>query len=119
VLYSPDLLPTDLDGDGKVSPEYSIAGHPVGPERFLPELLFRVPPVYRGWTVSPDGDRFFSYRMENREAAYGDDLAALVDRDHNGIPDISERPKTAQKATVRGKAEKTREARTARVGGTS
>jgi hypothetical protein len=119
VLYSPDLLPTDLDGDGKVSPEYSIAGHPVGPERFLPELLFRVPPVYRGWTVSPDGDRYFSYQMENREAAYGDDLAALVDRDHNGIPDIAERPKTAQKATVRGKAEKAKEARAGRVGGTS
>ncbi|HTQ78695.1 MAG TPA: di-heme oxidoredictase family protein [Thermoanaerobaculia bacterium] len=106
VLYSPDLLPTDLNGDGRISPEYQVAGRAMGPERFFPELLFRVPPVYRGWTVGPDGDRFFSYELLNREAAYGDDLAALVDRNHNGIPDIAEhtdKTKRVRKTAAAGK----------------
>lgn len=95
VLYQPDALPTDLDGDGRISGDFRVAGRSVGPERFLPELLFRVAPVYKGWTEGPDGDRFFSYQMLNRTEAYGEDLAALSDRDRNGIPDLAEQPTSA------------------------
>lgn len=100
VLYQPDQLPTDLDGDGKIATDYQVAGHAVGPERFLPELLFRVPPVYRGWTVGPDGDRYFSYELLNREDAYGENLLALADRNHNGIPDLEEQAVTPVPAAV-------------------
>jgi len=95
VLYQPDTLPTDLDGDGRIAPDFEVAGRSAGPERFFPEFLFRVPPVYRGWTSGPDGNRFFSYELLNREEAYGEDLAALADRNRNGIPDIDERPLAA------------------------
>ena len=91
VLYQPDQLPTDLDGDGKISPDYQVAGHPAGPERFQPELLLRVPPIYRGWTVGADGERYFSYELLNLAEAYGENLTALADRNHNGIPDIEEK----------------------------
>jgi len=90
VLYQPDQLPTDLDGDGRIAEDFRVAGHAAGPERFWPELLFRVPAVYRGWTVGPDGDRYFSYAIENREEAYGENLLALADRDHDGIPDCQQ-----------------------------
>jgi hypothetical protein len=89
-LYQPDQLPTDLDGDGKILADYQVAGRSVGPERFLPELLFKVPPIYRGWTTGPQGDRYFSYQMLNREEAYGENLLNLADRNHNGIPDVEE-----------------------------
>jgi hypothetical protein len=92
VLYQPDVLPTDIDGDGRIAEDFREAGRSVGPERFLPELLFRVAPVYAGWTEGADGDRFFSYRMLNREVAYGEDLQALVDRNRNGLPDLDEKP---------------------------
>lgn len=87
VLYQPDVLPTDLDGDGRIVAEYRLAGRPVGPERLLPELLFRVPPVYRGWVEEPGGGRYFSYEMLNLSAAYGEELEALADRDRDGLPD--------------------------------
>jgi hypothetical protein len=90
VLYQPDQLPTDLAGDGRIAEDFMVGGHATGPERFRPELLFRVPAIYRGWTVGPDGDRYFSYTIENREEAYGENLLALADRDHDGIPDCQE-----------------------------
>jgi hypothetical protein len=90
VLYQPDVLPTDLDGDGKIAEHFQVAGREVGPERFQPELLFRTPPVYRGKTRDPEGGEFFSYELLNQRAAYGEDLTALVDRDGDGIPDLAE-----------------------------
>ncbi|HRC85055.1 MAG TPA: di-heme oxidoredictase family protein, partial [Thermoanaerobaculia bacterium] len=60
VLYQPDTLPADLDGDGAIAPEFRLAGHPAGPERFNPELLFGHPPIYRGWHLGTTGERFFS-----------------------------------------------------------
>jgi hypothetical protein len=74
VLYQPDTLPTDLDGDGKIDSEFKVAGREVGSERFWPELLFRVPPVYRGWTSNPEGERYFSLEMLNVGDAYGEKL---------------------------------------------
>jgi di-heme oxidoreductase (putative peroxidase) len=98
VLYQTDTLPADLDGDGRIAADFQVAGRSVGPERFFPELLFRRPPVYRGWTVGPDGDRYFSYDLLNREEAYGERLTALVDRNHNGIPDLEEGASPALKS---------------------
>lgn len=92
VLYQPDLLPTDLDGDGRILADYRLGGRAVGPERFLPELLFRVPPVYRGWTEDPEGGRYFSYEMLNVSEAYGEELRALADHDRNGVPDFDDHP---------------------------
>lgn len=91
VLYQTDLLPADIDGDSRIASDFRMAGRSLGPERFFPELLFRVTPVYRGWIEGPDGDRYFSYEMLNQAAVYGEDLQALTDRDRNGIPDLEER----------------------------
>jgi hypothetical protein len=92
VLYQPDILPTDLDGDGKIANPYRVAGREVGPERFQPELLFRSAPSYRGWIRDPEGAEFFSYELVNQREAYGEDLEALVDRDGDGIPDLAAGP---------------------------
>ncbi len=86
VLYQPDLLPTDLDGDGRIDERYVVAGHEAGPERFEPELLFRVPPHYRGWTQGPDGDRYFSYELLNLAAMYGLDLPTPTERSEKAAP---------------------------------
>lgn len=95
VLYQPDVLPTDLDGDGVVRGRYQVAAREVGPERFQPELLFRVPPVYRGTTRGPDGDEFFSYELLNRAEAYGETLPALADANGDGLPDLLRPPAPA------------------------
>jgi len=89
VLYQPDTLPTDLDGDGKIDSNFRVGGLEVGPERFRPELLFRTPPRYRGWVGSGD-DKYFSYELLNLGAAYGLSLETLKDANGNGIPDVSE-----------------------------
>lgn len=93
VLYQPDILPTDVDGDGKIDERHWVSGREVGPERLRPELLFRVPPHYRGWTRRTAGDRFFSYEMLNLAEAYGARLQALADSDGDGIPDLAESPR--------------------------
>nr|HRC86251.1 di-heme oxidoredictase family protein [Thermoanaerobaculia bacterium] len=90
VLYQPDVLPTDLDGDGKVAEAWTRSGHEMGPERFFPELLFAHTPVYRGWTDGPDGDRFFSYLLNNQAEAYGETLTALADQNGDGLPDFEQ-----------------------------
>ncbi len=98
VLYQTDLLPTDIDGDSQIAPDFQIGGRSLGPERFFPELLFRVNPVYRGWTQGPDGDRYFSYEMLNQAEVYGRELEALTDRNRNGTPDLEERKAPAASA---------------------
>jgi Di-haem oxidoreductase, putative peroxidase len=95
VLYQPDTLPADLDGDGKIAASYQVGGAEAGPERFQPELLFRTPPRYRGWVVAPDGDRYFSYALLNVAEAYGENLPALADADRDGIPDLAAAPAAA------------------------
>lgn len=87
VLYQPDELPTDLDGDGRVAESFTVNGRGVGPERFRPELLFRVAPLYRGWVAGPDGGRYFSYELLNVSEVYGRTLEALIDADLDGVPD--------------------------------
>jgi cytochrome c peroxidase len=90
VLYTPELLPTDLDGDGRIDPSWKARGEDLGPEIFRAELLFRTRPRYRGWVEGPEGDRYFSYEMLNVAEAYGETLEALADKDRNGIPDVAE-----------------------------
>lgn len=90
VLYPPELLPADLDGDGRIAERFEVAGREVGPEVFRPELMLRVPPRYQGWTEAPDGSRYFSYALQNVAEAYGEHLAALRDADRDGVPDLSE-----------------------------
>ncbi len=80
ILYQPDTLPTDLDGDGKIDPNFKVAGREVGPERFWPEFMFRVPPVYRGWTASAEGDRYLSFELLNVREAYAEDAVAKAQR---------------------------------------
>lgn len=98
VLYPPDVLPTDLDGDGRIADSYRRDGLEMGPERFQPELLFAVSPRYRGWVDGEPGDRYFSFALLNTEHAYGLDLetppASCGDR--RGGPGRSTARKEAQ-----------------------
>ena len=89
VLYQPDMLPTDLNDDGKIDANFRVGGREVGPERFWPELLFRTAPRYRGW-VEGGGDKYFSYELLNLSEAYGRKLETLKDVNGNGIPDVVE-----------------------------
>src|SRR6185295_8403397 len=95
VLYQPETLPTDLDGDGKIVTAYRAGGLDMGPERFWPELMFRNSPRFRGWVRGPDGDRFFSFELLNVAEAYGEDLPALADRNHDTLPDLLATPEPA------------------------
>jgi hypothetical protein len=88
VLYSLETLPCDLDGDGKISEHFVVAGRDTGRETFNPEWLFRVPGEVEGWVVAPDGSRVFSRALRNVEEAYGCRLPWIVDRDRDGFPDI-------------------------------
>lgn len=74
VLYAPDQLPTDLDGDGRVAAWFERDGRRLGPERFNPELLFAVAPRYRGFTRNADGETYFSYALENAAETWSRDL---------------------------------------------
>jgi len=92
VLYQTDILPADLDGDGRVDASFRVDGR----ERLRPEFLFRTPPRYRGWVDGPDHDRYFSYQLLNADDVYGRNLAALRDTSGTGIPDMDPcRPSTA------------------------
>jgi len=88
VLYQPDTLPSDLDGDARISDHFVREGNDLGPERFWPELLFNVVPRYRGWTEARDGERYFSFALSNTDRAYARDSRGLLDRNRDGIPDV-------------------------------
>lgn len=88
VLYQPDQLPTDLNGDGKIEQSFMRAGREVGPERFWPELLFNVAPRYRGWVRDDHGQTYFSWELLNAAEAYGRNLEALLDGDGDHVPDV-------------------------------
>lgn len=99
VLYTPETLPTDLDGDGRIAASYKAGGRDLGPEIFRAELMFRTTPRYRGWVDGPEGDRYFSYDLLNVADAYGEKLEALVDADRNGVPDVAEPRRTRTAGT--------------------
>ena len=88
VLYDIETLPTDLDGDGRISGDFTVAGVSTGLERFNPEWLFRVPVQIQGWVPSASGAPVMSCAAVNRVQAYGEDLPARVDTDGDGWPDL-------------------------------
>ncbi|MFZ5863947.1 MAG: di-heme oxidoredictase family protein [Nitrospirota bacterium] len=87
VLYQSDRLPTDLDGDGAISPRFMVAGKDTGEERFNPEWLFRAPCAIEGPVRAPDGSEAASFACVNASEAYGERLAWLRDADEDGFPD--------------------------------
>ncbi|MCE9584280.1 MAG: c-type cytochrome [Planctomycetes bacterium] len=87
VLYSCDDIPCDVDGDGKISEKFIVAGQDTGVERLNPEWLFRVPGRIEGMVVNPDGVKVKSCALTNAEDAYGMKLKWLRDDDRDGFPD--------------------------------
>ncbi|HEU4389167.1 MAG TPA: di-heme oxidoredictase family protein, partial [Blastocatellia bacterium] len=88
VLYQTDRLACDIDGDGKVSDHFMVAGMDTGYERFNPEWLFRVPGEIEGPVRNVRGETVTSYALSNVSAAYGLGLALIHDSDHDGFPDV-------------------------------
>lgn len=88
VLYQPDEIPADIDGDGLIEESFAVQGRSVGRERFWPEFLFRVAPVYEGWVTRPAAEKYFSFRLLNAHEAYGRTLEALIDKDGDRVPDV-------------------------------
>lgn len=87
VLYSVDDLPCDLDGDGKISEHFLVAGKDTGVERLNPEWLFRVPGQIEGEVANPQGEKVNSFALTNFANAYGLNLKFLQDKEHSGFPD--------------------------------
>jgi hypothetical protein len=87
VLYSTEQIPCDIDGDGKISEHFTVAGMDTGIERLNPEWLFRVPGKIEG-PVTVHGNRIVSFALTNVRQAYGLDLEFLKDSDGDGFPDV-------------------------------
>ena len=88
VLYQTDRLACDLDGDGKISERFVVAGVDTGYERFNPEWLFRVPGRIEGPIMNVRGDAIMSNALTNVVDAYGLRLDFLKDSDLDGFPDV-------------------------------
>jgi hypothetical protein len=99
VLYSVDDLACDVDGDGKISDHFIVAGQDTGIERLNPEWLFRTPGRIEGEVTNPQGARVQSFALTNADQAYGVNLKFLKDSTQKGYPDIlAERSKSAMLA---------------------
>jgi len=88
VLYQTDRLPCDVNGDGKISEHFMVAGMDTGPERFNPEWLFKVPGKIEGPVAMLKGEKIVSFALVNVRQAYGLDLKYLKDSDNDGFPDV-------------------------------
>jgi hypothetical protein len=88
VLYQTERIPCDINGDGKISEHFIVAGMDTGLERFNPEWLFKVPGKIEGPTENVLGGRITSYALTNVRQAYGLDLEYLKDSDGDGFPDV-------------------------------
>jgi hypothetical protein len=89
VLYPVTGLPADVDGDGRIAPEWELKGRPThGPERFDPELLAQVPCELEGPTRGYGGESIVSRACLNVPALYRMDLPARRDGDRDGFPDM-------------------------------
>ncbi len=64
MLYQPDTLAADMDGDDRIADMFRRGRHPLGSERFNPELLFRTAPLYQGWAQSDDDETFDGPRLQ-------------------------------------------------------
>jgi len=87
VLYSVDDLPCDVNGDGKISDHFIVAGQDTGVERLNPEWLFRIPGHIEGDVTNPQGVTVRSLALTNVADAYGAHLKYLEDSAHRGFPD--------------------------------
>jgi hypothetical protein len=87
VLYSVDDLPCDVDGNGKISEHFIVAGQDTGVERLNPEWLFHIPGKIEGEVMNPGGAKIRSFALTNLEDAYGFRLKYLKDSSHSGFPD--------------------------------
>jgi hypothetical protein len=90
VLYQTDRLPCDVDGDGKISDHFVVAGKDTGVERFNPEWLFATPGRIEGPIMNLQGERIVSSALTNVRDAYGLDLDFLKDSDKDGFPDVTD-----------------------------
>src|SRR5262245_27066666 len=88
VLYQTERIPCDIDGDGKISEHFMVAGMDTGYERFNPEWLFRVPGKIEGPCENVRGEKVMSNALTNIRQAYGLDLEYLKDSDGDGFPDV-------------------------------
>lgn len=88
VLYSVDDLPCDVDGDGKISAHFMVAGRDTGVERLNPEWLFLHPGKVEGDITNPQGLKVRSMQLTNVQEAYGTNLPYLKDSNRDGFPDI-------------------------------
>ncbi|HEV8379910.1 MAG TPA: di-heme oxidoredictase family protein [Tepidisphaeraceae bacterium] len=88
MLYQTDRLPTDIDGDGRISEHFVVAGVCSGLERFNPEWLFKTPGKIEGPITNVRGEKITSFALTNVRAAYGLDLDYLKDCDNDCFPDI-------------------------------
>jgi hypothetical protein len=88
VLYQTERIPCDIDGDGKISEHFVVAGMDTGLERFNPEWLFKVPGKIEGPCENVRGEKVISFALTNIRQAYGLDLEYLKDSDGDGFPDV-------------------------------
>ena len=88
VLYQNDRLACDVDGDGRISEHFVVAGIDTGIERFNPEWMFRVPGRIEGPMMNLRGQTITSYALTNVADAYGLKLDLLRDSDLDGFPDV-------------------------------
>jgi hypothetical protein len=88
VLYQTDMLPTDINGDGKIEDHFIVQGMDTGIERFNPEWLFRVPGKIEGPVKNVKSEPIISFALTNLRDAYGLDLPYLKDTDGDGFPDV-------------------------------
>jgi hypothetical protein len=97
VLYSVDDLRCDVNGDGKISDHFIVAGQDTGVERLNPEWLFRVPGRIEGDVTNPQGVKVRSFALTNVGDAYGSHLKFLEDTEHTGFPDARFKAYVGQK----------------------
>lgn len=117
-LYSTDDLPCDIDGDGKISDHFIVAGKDTGIERLNPEWLFKIPGQIEGEVTNPHGIKVKSYALTNVQSAYGANLRFLKDADRDGFADVLKLNNKAvaesqpliykRKQTVRARQQKTK-----------
>lgn len=88
LVLRPTNRTIDINGDGKVSEHFVVAGMDTGRERFNPEWLFQHPGKVEGLQVGPDGDTLLSLALTNLREAYDLNLPGLCDLDRDGFPDI-------------------------------
>src|SRR5262249_12415741 len=71
VLYQTERIPCDIDGDGKISEHFIVAGTDTGYERFNPEWLFTIPGKIEGPPGNVRGAKILSHGLNNVRGGYG------------------------------------------------